>query len=86
MIMTRAEARTYYEYYSKLVDKLMAAKLALVSSGAKSYIVDDVTLTRFDIDKLSADLDDAIKKKAMYEALMNGRKARKAVGVIPRDI
>lgn len=85
MTMTRESARAYFEYYSRLVDKLMEAKLALVGSGAKSYTVDDVTLTRFDIDKLSADLDDAIKKKEMYEALMNGRKARKAVGVIPRD-
>ena len=51
--MTRAEAKVMYEYYSSLVDKLMAAKLALVDGGVKSYTIDDRSLTRFDIDKLT---------------------------------
>lgn len=83
--MTRAEARVMVEYYSALIDKLMAAKLALVDGGVKSYSIDDRTLTRFDLDTLGRELDDAIKKKAEYEAIAEGKKARKAVGCIPRD-
>lgn len=83
--MRREEAKVLYEYYGKLIDKLTAAKLALIDGGVKSYTIDDRSLTRFDIDTLTAELDDAIKKRAMYEAIMNGRRPRKAVGVVPRD-
>ena len=84
--MTRATAKAYYEYYSKLVTQLMEAKLKLLDGGVKSYTIGDRTLTRFDINLLSKELDDAIKKKEEYAAIMNGRRPRKAVGVIPRDI
>lgn len=83
--MTKSEAKVLYEYYDKLVVKLMEAKLKLVDGGVKSYTIDDRTLTRYDIDTISHELDDAIKKRAVYGAIMNGRKARKAVGVVPRD-
>lgn len=85
-IMTKKdEYLYYYRYYSQLVCKLMEAKLALVDGGVKSYTIDDRTLTRFDIDTLSKELDGAIKKKNEYYALLNGRSVRKAVGIIPRD-
>jgi len=83
--MTRAEAKAYYEYYSALVDKLMKAKLALVDGGVKSYTIDDRSLTRFDIDKLTDELEDAIRKRDEYAALMEGRHTRHAVGFVPRD-
>ena len=83
--MTRAEAKVMYEYYSALVDKLMAAKLALVDGGVKSYTIDDRSLTRFDIDKLTDELDDAIRKRDEYAAILNGGTSRRAVGFIPRD-
>lgn len=83
--MTRAQAKVMYEYYSALVDKLMAAKLALVDGGVKSYTIDDRSLTRFDIDKLTDELDDAIRKRDEYAAIMNGGTSRRAVGFIPRD-
>lgn len=83
--MTREEAKVMYEYYSALVDKLMKAKLALVDGGVKSYTIDDRSLTRFDIDKLTDELDDAIRKRDEYAAIMNGGTSRRAVGFIPRD-
>lgn len=83
--MTREEAKVMYEYYSALVDKLMKAKLALVDGGVKSYTIDDRSLTRFDIDKLTDELTDAIRKRDEYAALMNGGTSRRAVGFIPRD-
>lgn len=84
--MTRSEAREYYNYYSELVLQLMEAKKQLLSGGVKSYTIGDRSLTRFDVNILTKELDDAIKKKEEYAAIMNGRKPRKAVGVIPRDI
>ena len=82
---TREQAKVMYEYYDKLIDKLITAKLALVEGGVKSYSIDDRTLTKFDIDKLGMEIEDAVKKRSEYEALMNGRRPRKAVAVVPRD-
>lgn len=84
-MMSKNEAKALYEYYDKLIDKLTEAKLKLVDGGVKSYTIDDRSLTRFDMDKISAELDDAVNKRAMYKAIMNGKSPRKAVGVIPRD-
>ncbi len=83
--MNKVEAKLLWEYYDKIIEKLMTAKLALVDGGVKSYTLDDRTLNRFDIDSLSAELDDAVKKRAEYAAILNGKKPRKAVGVVPRD-
>lgn len=84
-MISKNEAKALYEYYDKLVTKLTEAKLKLIDGGVKSYTIDDRSLTRFDIDKISAELDDAVNKRAVYKAIMNGRSPRKAVGVIPRD-
>lgn len=84
-MMSKNEAKALYEYYDKLIDKLTEAKLKLVDGGVKSYTIDDRSLTRFDMDKISAELDDAVNKRAMYKAIMNGKSPRKAVGVVPRD-
>ncbi len=84
-MMSKNEAKALYEYYDKLIDKLTEAKLKLVDGGVKSYTIDDRSLTRFDMDKISAELDDAVNKRAMYKVIMNGKSPRKAVGVIPRD-
>lgn len=74
-----------YEYYDRLIGKLMDAKIALLEGGVKSYTIDDRSLTRFDLDKLTGEIDNAVLKRAEYEALMNGKSPRKAVAVVPRD-
>lgn len=84
-MISKNEAKALYEYYDKLINRLTEAKLKLIDGGVKSYTIDDRSLTRFDIDKISAELDDAVNKRAMYKAIMNGKSPRKAVGVIPRD-
>ena len=83
--MTKNEAKALFEYYSKLIEKLTAAKLALVEGGVKSYTIDNRSLTRFDIDTLSSEIDDAVRKRDEYRAIMNGARPRKAFGIIPRD-
>ena len=83
--MTKEEAKIMYDYYAALVEKLMKAKLALVDGGVKSYTIDDRSLTRFDINLLTDELEDAIRKRDEYAELMNGGHTRRAVGFIPRD-
>lgn len=84
-MISREQAKAMYEYYGKLIEKLTAAKLALVDGGVKSYTIDDRSLTKFDIDKLGSEIEDAVRKRSEYEAIMNGKRPRKAVAVIPRD-
>lgn len=84
-MISKEQAKMLYDYYDKLIKKLMDAKIALIEGGVKSYSIDDRTLTKFDIDKLGAEIDDAVKKRSEYEAIMNGRATRKAVAVVPRD-
>ncbi len=84
-MISKNEAKALYEYYDKLISRLTEAKLKLIDGGVKSYTIDDRSLTRFDMDKISAEIDDAVNKRAVYKAIMNGRSPRKAVGVIPRD-
>ncbi len=83
--MKKSEARVMYEYYDKLIAKLTEAKLALVEGGVKSYTIDDRSLTRFDIDTLTDEIENAVRKRAEYAAILEGKKARKAFGIIPRD-
>lgn len=84
-MISKNEAKALYEYYDKLICRLTEAKLKLIDGGVKSYTIDDRSLTRFDMDKISAEIDDAVNKRAVYKAIMNGKSPRKAVGVIPRD-
>lgn len=84
-MISKATAKAMYEYYTKLIEKLTDAKLKLLDGGVKSYTIDDRSLTRFDLDKLTAEIDDAVRKQAEYDAILNGRSPRKAVGVVPRD-
>lgn len=80
--MTKQDAKIMVDYYSALIAELTRAKLTLLQGGVKSYTVGDRSLTRFDLQQLGKELDDAVKKKAEYEAILNGKSARKAFGVI----
>lgn len=84
-MISKATAKAMYDYYTKLIEKLTDAKLKLLDGGVKSYTIDDRSLTRFDLDKLTVEIDDAVRKQAEYDAILNGRSPRKAVGVVPRD-
>ncbi len=83
--MTSQEAKLLCEHYTTLIEKLMAAKIALIDGGVQSYTIDGRSLTKFDLDKLSKEIDDAVKKRDEYRALANGARPRKAFGIIPRD-
>ncbi len=83
--MRRNEAQALYDYYDRLITKLTEAKLALIDGGVKSYTVEGRSLTRFDIDKLGAEIDEAVRRRAEYAAILEGRAPRKKFGVVPRD-
>ena len=84
-MISKADCKMMIEYYSQLIAKLTKAKIALIDGGVKSYTIDDRTLTRFDIDTLGVEIENAVRKKAEYEALLNGKSRRRAFGVVIRD-
>lgn len=82
---TREEMQERLTYWRKALQKLMDAYIALVEGQVKSYSIDDRELTRLDLPSLKKAINDAEAKVDQYEDLLNGKKPRKIVAVVPRD-
>jgi len=61
------------------------AYLALVDGGVKSYTIDDRQLTRLDLPELMEEMETMEHKIDELEAALEGKRPRKAFGIIPRD-
>lgn len=72
-------------FREKALEKLYDAYTALVDGGVKSYMIDDRKLTRFDLPALSEEIKTMESEIDDLTAELNGKKRRKAFGVIPRD-
>lgn len=83
--VSRETARRLCKHYSALVERLLAAQVALAEGGVKSYTVGDRSLTKFDLDSLTEEIGDALEKQAYYEAIASGKTPRKVVGVVPMN-
>lgn len=81
----KTEIKARLEFRKTALTKLREAYLALIDGGVKSYTIDDRTLTRFDIDKLKKEIEVLEAEVDELEAMLSGRKPRKAFGIIPRD-
>lgn len=73
------------DFWKSVYEKLQRAYLALIEGGVKSYTIDDRELTRFDIPDLKKQIEDAEDKIDELSAAMEGKRPRKAFGIIPRD-
>ena len=67
------------------LDELREAYTALVKGGVKSYKIHNRVLTRFDISDLMEEIRKTEEEVDELDALLNGQRPRKSVGVIPRD-
>lgn len=72
-------------YWEGVYEKLQAAYLALVEGGVKSYTIDDRSVTKFDIPNLLQQMEEIEKKIDELTAALEGKRPRKAFGIIPRD-
>lgn len=72
-------------FWKDVYEKYQAAYIALIEGGVKYYMIDDRQLSRFEITDVQEMIEKAEKKIDEYEALLNGRKSRKAFAVIPRE-
>lgn len=83
--MDKTEITARIDFRKTALEKLRAAYLALVDGGVKSYTIDDRTLTRFDLPKLKDEIEEMEDELDALEALLAGKRPRKAVGVVIRD-
>lgn len=83
--MTVIEARRQLIYWREVRLEYEKAYLALIKSNIKYYMIDDRQLTRYDLSEIMAMMDRAQQKIDELEAIVDGKKQRKAFGVIPRD-
>ena len=81
----KTELKARLEFWMKVLEKLRAAYIALVDGGVKSYRIDDRELTRFDLPDLQDKIEEAERKVDELTAALQGRKPRKAFGIVPRD-
>ena len=80
-----SEVKIRLQFWQTALQKMRTAYLALVDGGVQSYSLDDRTLTRFDLPALLKEIEDAERKVDELTALLSGRKARKAFGIVPRN-
>lgn len=83
---SKTELRARLAFWKSALEKMQAAYLALVDGGVKSYTIEDRQLTRFDIPDLLEEIKTAENKVDELTALLQGRRPRKAFGIIPRDL
>lgn len=83
MDITELKARIAFK--KSALEKLRAAYIALIDGGVKSYTIDDRTLTRFDLKDLKDEIEETEKELDELEALLEGKRPRKAFGVVFRD-
>lgn len=81
----KVEIKARLEFRKEALKKLRAAYLALVDGGVKSYNIDNRMLTRLDLPALKKEIADAEKEVDALSAQLNGRRSRKAFGIVPMD-
>ncbi len=84
-MINKRTARKMFNYYTERIDQLIQAQTALTAGGVKSYTIGDRTLTKFDMSRITAELDEAVNKQAYYDAILKGRQTRRMVGIVPTD-
>jgi len=84
-MVRKEKIRLRLEFWKKALAKLQEAYLELVEGRVQRYRIDDRSLTRLDIPDLLKQIEAAEKKIDELTALLEGRNARKAFGIIPRD-
>lgn len=84
-MMSKSAITSKLEFKKAVLEETRAAYLALLSGRVKSYTIGSRSLTRFDLSELENTMTKTENEIATLEGMLRGGKARKAVGVVPRD-
>lgn len=83
MAITYTKAKKL-EILTTRLDLYIAAETAILE-GAQDYKIGSRSLTRADLAEVRATIETLLVQISELEAVINGKKARKAFGVVPRD-
>ena len=83
--MTTETIRKRLTYWEETYDYLTSCYQELIKGGVQSYEIDDRALTRFNIQNLRKAIQEAEQMIDKYENMLNGRKPRKIMAIVPRD-
>ena len=81
----KVEVRARLTFRKSALEKLREAYVALLDGGVKNYEIGNRRLTYFDLPDLKKEIEDMEKEIDELEALLQGRKSRRAFAVIPTD-
>lgn len=84
-MISKKTARKMYNYYTERIDQLIQAQTALTAGGVKSYTIGDRQITKFDLLRLSEELEKAVEMQSYYDNLLHSRPTRNMVGIVPTD-
>lgn len=56
-----------------------------MSGGVKSYTLGDMQITRFDMSRLSKEIEKAVDMQSKYEAIIKGKPVRAMAAIVPTD-
>ena len=82
---SREELQARLAFWRAALAKKREAYLKLIEGGVKSYTIDDRTLTRLDLDTLLEEIKEAERQVDKLEAMLKGKKPRKAFGILPSN-
>lgn len=84
-MISKKTAKKMYNYYTERIDQLIRAQTELTSGGVKSYTIGDRQITKFDLYRLSSEIEDAVNQQAYYDAILHGRPTRGICTIVPND-
>jgi len=83
--MDRQELLDRLEFRRAALKELRDAYIAVASGRVASYGIGSRNITKLDLQKVKAEINEMEKECDSLDALVNGGGRRKAVAVIPRD-
>ena len=84
-IKSKADMYADLEFHKIAKNKLQEAYISIAEGGVQSYSIGSRSLTKHDLQKIREEIAGHDKAIGELTAALNGKRRRKAVGVVPRD-
>ena len=84
-MVSKAELESRLQFHKSAKDAAQTAYIALLNGQVQSYSIGSRNLTKLDLGRLREEITYHQKEIDGLTEELNGRKRRRAVGVVPRD-
>ena len=81
----KADLQEKLDFRREALKAAREAYKALLSGQVQSYAIGSRNLTRLDLEKLKAEINELEKEVDELSAVLSGKSRRRALGVVPRD-